>query len=217
MGRKEEAYEYIKNAILTNQLRPGTPVREMDIAEELHMSRTPIREAMRDLEAEGLVVSYTSRGAFVSSITPYDVEEIGELRALFEEWALERGFWRITDEELDYIQGEFERARANQDWETNHKADRLLHRTIVEKAGSKRIVMFMNHLNTQIERIRLVSTQGYGRSQKSYDEHMEIIRCIRARDLKKSKVALNRHLRSVSASAVEAARELEIDLNLTGQ
>jgi DNA-binding GntR family transcriptional regulator len=214
MGRKEQAYEYIKNAILLNQLRPGTPVREMELAEELQMSRTPIREAMRDLEAEGLVVSYASRGTFVSTITPYDVEEIGELRALFEEWSLERGFWRITDQELDYLQNEFERAHARGDREAARRTDRLFHKLIVEKSGSKRMVMFMSRLNTQIERIRLVSTQGFDGSQRSYDEHLEIIGCIRARDLEKSKAALKKHLRSVDTSAMEAAREIGIDLNL---
>ena len=214
MGRKEEAYEYIKNEILTNRLRPGMAIREMDISEALKISRTPIREALRDLEADGLVTSYASRGVFVTSFTPYDVEEISELRILIEVWSLERGINRITDQELDQLQADFERAWTEKDWELIHKADRMLHRTIVEKSGSSRIVQFMNTLNTQIERVRLVSTHHYGRSEMSYREHLNIIRCIRSRDLEKSKEALREHLQSVGASAVEAAKELEIDLRI---
>ena len=214
MGRKEEAYEYIKNEILTNRLRPGMAIREMDISEALKISRTPIREALRDLEADGLVTSYASRGVFVKPFTPYDVEEISDLRILIEVWSLERGFNRITDQELDQLQADFETAWAAKDWDLNHKADRLLHRTIVEKSGSSRIVQFMNTLNTQIERVRLVSTQHYGRSEMSYREHLNIIQCIRSRDLEKSKQALRTHLQSVGASAVEAAKNLEIDLRI---
>lgn len=214
MGRKEEAYEYIKNEILTNRLRPGMAIREMDISEALKISRTPIREALRDLEADGLVTSYASRGVFVKPFTPYDVEEISDLRTLIEVWSLERGFNRITDQELDQLQADFETAWTNKDWDLNHKADRLLHRTIVEKSGSSRIVQFMNTLNTQIERVRLVSTQHYGRSEMSYREHLNIIQCIRSRNLEKSKQALRTHLQSVGTSAVEAAKNLEIDLRI---
>lgn len=214
MGRKEEAYDYIKEEIMSNRLRPGAAIREMDIAEALKMSRTPIREALRDLEADGLVVSYTARGVFVTSFTPYDVEEISELRILIECWSLERGFHRITEEELDYVQAAFENGWSNQDWNQIHQADRLLHKIIMEKSGSSRMVQFMNTLNTQIERVRRVSTQSYGRSQMSYEEHLEIIRCIRSRDLEKSKEALRKHLQSVGASAIEAARTTEVELKM---
>lgn len=214
MGRKEEAYEYIKEAILTNRLKPGMPVREMDIVEQLKMSRTPIREAMRDLEAEGLVSSFSSRGTFVASITPYDVEEISELRTLLEVWALERSFNRITDEELTYLQEELEQAKKTGDWERNHRADRLFHKLIVEKSGSRRVIQFINNLNTQIERIRRVSARHSGRSQLSYAEHMEIIRCIRSGDLEASCAALKKHLQSVGASAIEAARGMDIEFHI---
>jgi len=214
MGRKEEAYEYIKEAILSNELRPGAAIREMDVAEVLKMSRSPIREALRDLESDGLVVSYASRGVFVASFTPYDVEEISELRILIECWSLEKGFNRITGEELDFVQAAFEKAWKDGDWELNHRADRLLHKIIVEKSGSSRIAQFMRTLNTQIERVRRVSTTYYKRSEMSYEEHLEIIRCIRSGDLEKSKEALKRHLQSVGASAIDAAKTWEIDLEL---
>lgn len=214
MGRKELAYEYIKEAILTNKLKPGTPVREMDIVAQLNMSRTPIREAMRDLEAEGLLVSFSSRGTFVASITPYDVEEISELRTLMEIWALERSFYRITDAELDYIQEEVEQAKETGDWERNHRADRLLHKLIVEKSGSRRAVQFINNLNTQIERIRRVSASHHGRSQLSYEEHMRIVQCIRSRDIEASRTALKQHLQSVGASAIESAKTMSAEFHI---
>ena len=103
VDKKTEAYNYIKEEILSNRLQPDEPILELAISEKLKMSRTPIREAMRELESEGLIVSYPSRGSFVTALSPYDVEEIGELRILLEGWALERSINRITEEELDEI------------------------------------------------------------------------------------------------------------------
>ena len=70
MDRKNQAYEYVKNTILNGDLPQGAPVKELELAATLNMSRTPIREALRQLEAEGVVVSYPSRGTFVTTITP---------------------------------------------------------------------------------------------------------------------------------------------------
>lgn len=206
MDRKEQAYIYLKNAILTDQLLPDEPIPELAVARELKMSRTPIREAMRKLESEGLVVSYPSRGSFVTSLSPYDVEEIYELRSLLEIWALERSIMRISDEELNTVEECFEKAGQESNWEMFHEADRALHGLIVGKAGSRRLFEFINILYSQIERIRCISAKNRDRIQKSYREHMEIIRRIRERDVQKSKVALSVHLRSVTDSAVEAAK-----------
>ena len=213
MGRKQQAYDYLKNAIVTNALPPGAPVREMELAEELKMSRTPIREAMRELETEGVLISYPSRGTFVLSLSPSDVEEIYELRTLHEVWALEKSIFRITDEELDLVHKTFTEAFEHSDWETCHKADRLLHRLIVEKSGSKRLIAFLNTLNTQAERIRRVSAKDFARLAVSYREHMEIINLIRKRDLPACRESLRSHLRSVADSAIELSKVIDFSFN----
>ena len=123
MGRKDEAYEYLKNAIISNELGPGTPIRESEISENLKISRTPIRAALRDLEADGLVISYPFRGTFVADISPYDVQEIFDLRVLMETWAMKRSIKRITEKELDEAERAFR--EANGDWEKLYRADRM--------------------------------------------------------------------------------------------
>lgn len=206
MSRKEEAYQYLKSAILSNQLKGDTPISELAIAEELKMSRSPIREAMRKLESEGLIVSYPSRGSFVSSISPYDLEEIYELRILLEEWALGRSFEHISAEELNELERKFSDALEKSDWELIHTADRDLHRMIVERASSKRLQEFINILNVQIERVRHISAQDFNRVQISYKEHMEIIQNMKAGNLEASREALRNHLRSVADSAIEVVK-----------
>lgn len=206
MGRKQVAYEYIKNAILTNQMLPETPVREMEIAEELQMSRTPIREAMRDLEAKGLIKSYPARGVFVTSITPYDVEEVCEIRSELELWAVERSYLQITDEDLDEIKLLFNKAIQTKDWETEHLADRMLHRLITEKAGNKWLMYFVGILEIQTERIRRISAKSDSRQDASYVEHMMIIDALKEKDLEKVKRVLRAHLESVEVSAINSSK-----------
>lgn len=206
MGRTEEAYLYLKDAIMSNRLLPGKPISELAVAGELKMSRSPIREALRRLETEGLVVSYPSRGAFVSSLSPYDVEEIYDLRMLLELWAVERSIQHIPEAVLDELETLFVQTAGGGDWETRHLADRKLHGAIIEAAGSKRLLEFTDMLNTQIERIRRVSAMDQNRSRHSYDEHMEILKYLKKRDLEHAKEALSRHLRNVADSAAEMMR-----------
>lgn len=214
MDKKSQAYEYLKHAIIVDEIPPGSPLVELELSESLQMSRTPIREAMRQLETEGLVTTYPARGSFVTVLTPDDVQEIYELRLALELWALERSIARITDEELDALQAAFEEGYRTGAWETLHNADRGLHDLITEKAWSRRLLMLLSLLNTQAERIRYQSARSLGRDDLSYWEHLHIIQCIRERDLEKSRAALRTHLRSVANSAMDAAKAQAVKSSL---
>ncbi|MGN0965241.1 MAG: GntR family transcriptional regulator [Dysosmobacter sp.] len=214
MDKKSQAYEYLKHAIIVDEIPPGSPLVELELSESLQMSRTPIREAMRQLETEGLVTTYPARGSFVTVLTPDDVQEIYELRLALELWALERSIARITDEELDALQAAFEEGYRTGAWETLNNADRGLHDLITEKAWSRRLLMLLSLLNTQAERIRYQSARSLGRDDLSYREHLHIIQCIRERDLEKSRAALRTHLRSVANSAMDAAKAQAVKSSL---
>ena len=214
MDKKSQAYEYLKHVIIVDEIPPGSPLVELELSESLQMSRTPIREAMRQLETEGLVTTYPARGSFVTVLTPDDVQEIYELRLALELWALERSIARITDEELDALQAAFEEGYRTGAWETLHNADRGLHDLITEKAWSRRLLMLLSLLNTQAERIRYQSARSLGRDDLSYREHLHIIQCIRERDLEKSRAALRTHLRSVANSAMDAAKAQAVKSSL---
>jgi len=210
MDRKSIAYDYLKQKIVDNEFLPGSPIRESDVAGTLNMSRAPVREALRELEMEGVVVSYPSRGSFVSAITPYDVEEIYELRMLLEVWALEKGFSRITTEDLDRFEMDFNAPNEPFNWEFYHDTDRAFHQMIIDKSGSRRVAMFMTMLNAQVERVRRFSARDSGRgSQERTAEHLHIIECIRSGDLEVSKEALCFHLRNVANSAIEAWKMMD--------
>lgn len=212
LGRKNQAYEYLKQAIINNELPQGSALREAEISERLKMSRTPIREALRDLEAEGVVVSYPARGTFVATITPYDVEEIYELRTLFEVYALEKAIHRITDEDLDRAEANFLAENEPFNWEHYHAADRDFHQLILDRCCNRRLSGFMANLNTQVERIRIYSDKNTARSKdERLTEHLQIISCIRRRDLDASIIALKEHLRNVSNAAIETCKVLAME------
>lgn len=208
MSRKDQAYYYIRNEIVSGRLKSGFPIRENDISEILHISRTPIREALKDLEAEGVVISYASHGTFVAALTPYDVEEIFELRSLLETWALEKSINRISEQELDHIEKMLVNADESDNWDEIHAADLCLHNLILEKNGSKRLVTFMNNLNTQIERISICGSVDPKRKEDTFKEHMAIVEGIRSRNLKKSQTLLRKHLQLVSEAAIEIAKTI---------
>lgn len=205
-SKKEIAYNYLKEGILSGDIAPGSPVSEMAIAQELEISRTPLREAMRELEREGLMVSYPDRGSFVTSVTPSEVDEIYEIRSLIESWCLNKGFDRLNRDELKRLKDEFRTAYDMNDWELFHIADRRFHEMIVDSAASPRIRNFMNILNAQTERIRRISAKGSSRNEKSLKEHCAIIDAILDNEKEKAEKALKEHLSSVGDTAIEASR-----------
>lgn len=207
-SKKEIAYEYLKEAILSNKLKGSQAISEMAVAKKLEISRSPLREAMRELEQEGLIVSYPDRGSFVTALTPYDVEEIYDLRAMLEAWGLEKSINRISDNELDRLEEDFRKAAEAEDWDQLHQVDRRFHDLIINRSGSKRLVAFIRTLNSQTERVRRISTGAQMRRENSVTEHLEIIRCIRARDLEAAREALRKHIISVGVSAIEVVMEV---------
>lgn len=204
--KKRIAYDYIKQQIISGALKSGAPIQEIQFSKLLGMSRSPIREALRELEAEGLVVSYPARGSFVVELTPYDIEEIFELRNLLESWALSRGFNRISESELDRMEKTVDEAFESNNWDNNHQADLMLHRMIDKSSGSKRLLSIMNSLNAQIERISYCSASNKERDAQTYQEHKDILNAIRERNLEKAKDALDKHLQNVSKAAIETAQ-----------
>ena len=206
MSQQEKVYSYLLEEILSGRLAPGAPVIELDVSARLETSRTPVREALKALAAEGLLSQYPARGTFVSEVTPYDVEEIFSLRIALECFALQLGYERITEEEIKEREAMFQAldpaASPAGDFA---RADRSLHALIVDKAGNLRLKQFLNTLNVQIERFRRIAAVEPTRLANSKQEHLEILARLRDKDLPASQRALAEHLNKVKASTLETA------------
>lgn len=206
MRRKNQVYDYLLEAILSNKIPSGATIAETDIANELNMSRTPIREALKELEADGLVIRYPSRGTVVSPITPYDVEEIFSLRIMLESYALQLAWDKISIAEIENIEKMFMELDSDSPKDAYRKADTCLHALIIDRSGNRRLKEFLNILNGQIERFRRIAASEPNRLNNSKREHLEILSLLKQHDIKACEESLKRHLTNVKNSTLEVAK-----------
>jgi DNA-binding GntR family transcriptional regulator len=201
-GSNNKAYECIYRSILTNKIAFGDPVSENDIARELGMSRSPVREALKRLEAEGIVTHYPNRGTFVTQMTVQDLNEIFDLRILFELYALETACTRITDNTLEKIARAIEGLDETSSPEQYYKANDGLHSTIISSCGNRRLQGFYNNLKTQISMVIRISARSPEHFVYSKKEHLNIAQAIIKRDLGKAKTLLKEHLERVRSDTI---------------
>lgn len=138
MTRKEEAYEYIRGEIVHNQFRPNEVISENQITDKLNMSRTPVREALKQLEADGLI-EMRGRENVVAPLTVDAVQEVYELRSLLETFALKKTIHLIPIVKLNELEEAFEQAAAKEDWDEYLQIDTDFHELITHIAGHPRL------------------------------------------------------------------------------
>ncbi len=211
-GLKNVAYDYLFNQICSGAIAPNTPIVEQEVSGLLNISRTPAREAIRQLEMEGLVTHIVSRGTFVRELTLQDINEIYQIRRLFEMAALEQAINLIPDEELDEMEKELVAIGETSQDEDFYHADRNLHSTLLRYAYNSRMVTFYDILNAQIERIRRISSATPLRLASSKAEHLAIIKAIRSRDIEASRQALSVHIDNVHRSALRVFDSMRMGL-----
>nr|WP_325235386.1 GntR family transcriptional regulator [uncultured Oscillibacter sp.] len=212
-GLKNVAYDYLLEAITTYKLKPGDAIVEQDLSDKLGISRTPIREALKKLESEGLLHHFPSRGTFVASLSIQDVEEIFQLRELFELTALRNAIVQITDEELDRLEEQInalDERDATKPYVQNsfYRSDLELHMLIMKYSGNSRMVRFYKTLDVQFEQLRRISSTTPQRLSKSKQEHLDIIYALRTRDLVDTTRALSLHLQNIKENTKNVCRTL---------
>jgi len=195
---KDVAYERLKQAILSGRLHPGQPLPIQELAETMEMSRTPVREAVRALEAEGLVEVFPSRGTFVSNISVDDIRELFELREALEGMAARLAAQRRTEEDLRVLEQILQSAHAatgsdRLDREKEYGAE--FHSALARIAGNSRISAIREDVKLNIDRARLISYSSPQRGAEAVEEHHEILEAIRLGDAELAEQTMRRHLR----------------------
>lgn len=206
MSNSNKAYDYLYNAILSNEILPGTPISESDIASKLGISRTPIREALKILDTEGLVKQIRNRGTFVTEITIQDIEEIFTLRELFEIHSLKSAYKFITDETLNHLESQIVSLKEGDDQKRYFDVDEMIHGTIVNHSGNSRLITFRNLINSQIKMLRIISAQDPSHFKRSREQHLEIIKAIKSRDLETAESLLENHIREIKDRTIEVQK-----------
>lgn len=194
-----KAYEWIRDAIESRELEMGTPLPENQLAREIGVSRTPIREALRSLEQDGYVKIIPQKGAFVSEISLEDLKEIYDIRKLLEPFAALSAVNRIPEEEIDEMErgwkalkkaamaGEVDLTRVSE-------MDLLLHLTITKYATNKRIGSIITTYHAQIKRFQKLSAQSLSNIHETIGQHLEILEKLRERDARGLSSLLYEHI-----------------------
>lgn len=206
--RKNIAYQNLKDAILTWTILPGSPIVEQQISDQLGISRTPVREALKLLEAEGLVKVISQRGTFVSDLSTQDVEEIFALRVSLEVQALQVAILNIPLDQLIELELFLNSLTPESPSEQFFKSDRMLHAIIVNHGENERLSHFLDSLNVQVERVRRISAMMPKRLDLSMREHIGILQAIKARDAVAAESKLREHIQNVKQSTLDVCRNL---------
>ena len=203
-GLKNIAYNYLLEEITSFHLAPGQAIIEQDVSNALNISRTPVREAFKQLESEGLVYHLPSRGTFVASLTAQDIEEIFELREIFELAALKNTIRYATDEEIQTVKKDLvglrKRDGGDEDFSPEdafYRSDRELHSLIMKYCRNSRMAKFYETLEIQLEQSRRLSAMAPQRLKKSRQEHLDIIYALEARDFVNATRYLSVHLQNI--------------------
>ena len=211
----EQVYEAIETAIVRCELGPGTVLGDRQLAEVLGVSRTPVRDALHRLESSGLVERRGRMGWMVSTFALHDVQELFELRRIFEPLGLERLSETWEEAIVRELSHSFEKfpERLTRDLLPDYlHEDRRFHKEIVECSRNGRIIRVYGTVEKQIDRIRHYLSYNYeGRVEASLKEHREICAAIAAHDLSAATEALDNHLRNVEELISALARERGLD------
>lgn len=194
---REMVYEELKMQILKGTIVPGTRLMEVDLADEMGVSRTPIREAIRKLEKEGLVTIEPRRGAYASQISTKDMVEILEVRQNMEGLAAAFAASRITPEqlrELKQVSENYNNAVIEGNMEDMIKYDTRFHRIIVESCKNKVLVTMIEQLQELVLRFRYIYYDNFRRAENMPSEHKVILEAIEQGDTETAREAADVHI-----------------------
>ncbi len=207
---REAVCETLRDAIRKGILEPGERLMEVQLADELGISRTPVREAIRKLEQEGYVIMMPRRGTYVSDISTNDVKEIFEIRSALESLAVGLAARRIEPDELETLQNlliEIEGYIKKNDIEKIVETDIKFHGLLYQVSRNERLVNIINNLKEQLARFRTLSMSYPGRLQETLEEHSEMVEAIANGDVSAARDAAEHHMECAEKTLLKAMRK----------
>ncbi|SDK86128.1 GntR family transcriptional regulator [Natronincola ferrireducens] len=186
---REIVFQYLREAILEGKLEPGKRLMEIQLAEELGVSRTPVREAIRKLELEGLVIMVARKGAYVADVSVRDMIEVLEIRGALEGLAASLAAERMGEEEVERLKEiakEFRQCHIEEDVEGMIQKDVEFHDAIFYSTKNHKLYQISQSLREQIYRFRVRYISEYNKSEELVMEHEKIYKAISERDVKKA-------------------------------
>lgn len=193
----DEIADIIRERILKGEYNIGEKIKENQIATELRVSRTPIREAFKQLENEGLIDYIPNRGCFAKGFTKQDIEDIYAVRKALEVLAVEWAVSRITPEEINKLQDQSDLMEFYTNRKDSKKVSEIntdFHDIIYNATGSRFMAQVLRSYKEYIEQTRKALYNDQSCLEEIFQEHRTILEAIKARDVQSAKEAMARHL-----------------------
>ena len=212
---RDVVFKTLRQAILKGELEPGERLMEIQLAERLGVSRTPIREAIRKLELEGLVLMIPRKGAEVAKISENNLRDVLEVRRSLEELAIDLACQRMTEEELSELKKTEERfAKAIQTGEVMEIAqtDESYHEIIYNSTKNQKLVQILNNLREQMYRYRMEYIKDDDKRQILLVEHDHIIKALSLRHVQEAKMAIREHIDNQEITILKNLKEQGNDI-----
>jgi len=194
---RDVVFNTLREAILRGDLHPGERLMEISLAQKLGVSRTPIREAIRMLEQEGLAVTIPRRGAMVAGMTEKDMEDVLQVREALDMLAADLACQKMTEEqlvELKAAEKHFEECTKNGSAKTLAEADVRFHDVIYNATGNTRLIGLLSNIREQLYRYRLEYLKDSSRYAETIAEHRAIVVNIETRNADALMVSMKNHV-----------------------
>ena len=199
-------FQKLREDILSGKYKEHEELREISIGEELGVSRTPVREALRQLELEGLVTIIPNKGAYVTGITPKDVHDIYTIRSMLEGLCARWATRHITDEQIEELEEIILLSEFHLKKEGNEKAkqvsdlDGKFHKVLYEASNSRILEHVLSDFHKYVQIARTMSVGAKDRAEKSIAEHRGILDAIKSKDEVLAEKLANEHIIKVMAN-----------------
>lgn len=201
-----KVFTQLQNEILNGKYQPGDSLIETRLSEELGVSRTPIREAIRQLELEGLVQSIPNKGAIVKGISSQDIQDIYTIRMMIEGLAARWAAEKITHDELEELKEALDMEEfytMKNDTEHLLKFDSKFHDIIFKASKSKPLMHTLSTFHHYVQRARNASLSSPGRATEVLLEHKAILQAIVEGDAERAEKLTTQHVRNASLNLIK--------------
>lgn len=212
---RSRVFHKLREDILNGKYNENDELKEIAIGQELGVSRTPVREAFRQLELEGLIQIIPNKGAYVTGITPKDVKDIYMIRSSLEGMAARLATEHITEEQLEEMEenvylASFHASKGHM--EQMAELDNRFHQILYEACDSKMLQNLLQDFHQYVIRIRK-KTLSTNRGMKSNEEHTKIMEAIKSKDAELAEKLANQHIVNAYENIKKSMGDIENGTN----
>jgi DNA-binding GntR family transcriptional regulator len=207
---REVIFNTLREAIIVGELKPGERLMEVQLADKMGVSRTPVREAIRKLELEGLVVMVPRKGAQVADLSVKDIMDVLEVRATLDGLATALSAQRITDEELKelrHVNTQFINYMEKDNLQGSIKKDVEFHDIIYRSSRNDKLIQIANNLREQVQRFRVIYLKDYSSPKAIIKEHADIIEAISEKNPLISQEFAQKHIKNQESTIISSIRK----------